>query len=166
MKPNAIVYTSKAGHTRQYALLLSEATGLPVYSLREANARLHRGSPILYMGWICANQIKGYAAAAKKYEICAVCGVGLCDTGAMLDEVREKTQVTREIPLFTLLGGIDGSRLKGAEKLMISMLARGLAQKKERSEQEERMLQMLSSAANYVSPHNLTEVLRWIGRQS
>ena len=33
MKPNAIVYTSSTGFTRQYAFLLGEQTGLPVYSL-------------------------------------------------------------------------------------------------------------------------------------
>ena len=30
MNPNAIVYTSNTGYTRQYATLLGEKTGLPV----------------------------------------------------------------------------------------------------------------------------------------
>lgn len=36
MKPNAIVYTSNTGFTEQYARLLGEKTGLPVYPLSEA----------------------------------------------------------------------------------------------------------------------------------
>ena len=40
MKPTAIVYTSGTGHTRQYALLLAEQLGLPVYTLEEAAAQL------------------------------------------------------------------------------------------------------------------------------
>ena len=36
MKPSAVIYTSKTGHTRQYALMLGEETGLPVYSYSEA----------------------------------------------------------------------------------------------------------------------------------
>ena len=32
MQPSAIIYTSKTGHTRQYALLLGKEIGLPVYS--------------------------------------------------------------------------------------------------------------------------------------
>ena len=33
MLPSAILYTSATGHTRQYALLLGETLGLPVFSL-------------------------------------------------------------------------------------------------------------------------------------
>ena len=36
MRANAIVYTSNTGYTQQYAKLLGEKTGLPVYSLDEA----------------------------------------------------------------------------------------------------------------------------------
>ena len=50
MKPTAIVYTSNTGHTRQYALLLGEQVGLPVYSLEEANSHLSGGSPVIYLG--------------------------------------------------------------------------------------------------------------------
>lgn len=39
MNLNAIVYTSNTGYTRQYAVLLGEKTGLPVYSLEEAASR-------------------------------------------------------------------------------------------------------------------------------
>ena len=44
MKPTAIVYTSGTGHTRQYALMLGEQSGLPVYSLDEANSQLFVGA--------------------------------------------------------------------------------------------------------------------------
>lgn len=40
MKPNSIVYTSNTGYTREYAVLLGEKTGLPVYSLEEADKKL------------------------------------------------------------------------------------------------------------------------------
>ena len=36
MNLSAIVYTSNTGHTRQYALLLGEEIGVPVYSYDEA----------------------------------------------------------------------------------------------------------------------------------
>lgn len=50
MKPNSIVYTSNTGFTRQYAMLLGEKTGLPVYSLEEAGQRLAPGNTIVYLG--------------------------------------------------------------------------------------------------------------------
>ena len=84
MKPTAIVYTSNTGHTRQYALLLGKQVGLPVYSLEEANSHLSGGSPVIYLGWIHASHVKGYSAAARRFAVCAVCGVGLCDTGTLI----------------------------------------------------------------------------------
>ena len=161
MKPAAIVYTSNTGHTRKYALLLGEQIGLPDYSLDEAHAQLSGGSPVIYLGWLHASHVKGYSKAAKRFALCAVCAVGLCDTGTLTDQVRKATSIPEGIPLFTLQGGIDRSRLKGMDKLMISMLTKGLASQKHRSAQDERMLELLSKDENYVSPENLAGLLQW-----
>ena len=161
MMPTAIVYTSKTGFTRQYALLLGKRLGLPVYSLEDALYGMDQGSPILYLGWIHASVIRDYRKAAKKFSVCAVCGVGLCDTGTLTDQVRKATAIPASIPLFTLQGGFDRSKLKGLDKLMISMLVKGLSSQEKRSEQDERMLALLQTDGNYVSPDNLKEILDW-----
>ena len=161
MKPSAIIYTSKTGHTRQYALLLGKEIGLPVYSYDESVFKLPGGSNVIYMGWIHASHIKGYSGAAKRFSVCAVCGVGLCDTGTLISEVRKATSIPEGIPLFTLQGGIDRSRLKGMDKLMISMLTKGLSAQKQRSAQDERMLELLSKDASYVNMENLVGILQW-----
>ena len=161
MKPYAILYTSNTGHTCQYAHLLGDRLGLSVYSLPDANKQLPKGSPVIYLGWLHASHVKGYAKAARRFDLRAVCAVGLCDTGTLTDQVRKATSIPVDIPLFTLQGGIDRGRLKGMDKLMISMLTKGLASKKQRSAHEERMLELLSRDESYVSLENLSEVLRW-----
>ena len=161
MKPTAIVYTSNTGHTRQYALLLGEQIGLPLFSLDEAKSQLSGGSPVIYLGWLHASHVKGYAKAARRFDLRAVCAVGLCDTGTLTDQVRKATSIPEGIPLFTLQGGIDRGRLNGMDKLMISMLTKGLASQNQRSAQDERMLELLSRDESYVSLENLSEVLRW-----
>ena len=161
MKPTAIVYTSNTGHTRQYALLLGEQIGLPVYSLDEADSKLPGGSPVIYLGWIHASHVKGYSGVAKRFAVCAVCGVGLCDTGTLTSEVRKATSIPENIPLFTLQGGIDRGRLKGVDKLMISMLTKGLAAQKQHSAQDDRMLELLRKDESYVSLENLAGILQW-----
>lgn len=161
MMPTAIVYTSKTGFTRQYAQLLGKRLGLPVYSLEDALYGLGQGSPILYLGWIHASAIRNYRKASKRFSIRAVCGVGLCDTGTLTDQVRKATAIPASIPLFTLQGGFDRSKLKGLDKLMISMLVKGLSSQEKRSEQDERMLALLQKDGNYVNSDNLTEVLGW-----
>ena len=165
MKPTAIVYTSNTGHTRQYAVLLGKQIDIPVYSLDEAKTQLSGGSSMIYMGWIHASHVKGFSKAAKRFSVCAVCGVGLCDTGTLVSEIRKATSIPDDIPLFTLQGGFDRSRLKGMDKLMIFLLAKGLAAQKQRSDQDERMLELLNKDESYVSPENLAEVVQWYKAQ-
>lgn len=87
--------------------------------------------------------------------------MGLCDTGTLITEVRKATSIPKEISLFTLQGGIDKSKLKGMDKFMISMLTKGLSSQKQRSKQDERMLELLTKDASYVSKDNLAEILQW-----
>ena len=161
MIPTAIVYTSKTGFTKQYAQLLGKKLSLPVYPLEDALYGLGQGSPILYLGWIHASTVQGYRKAARRFHVCAVCGVGLCDTGALVDQVRKTTAVPAAVPLFTLQGGFQREKLKGMDKILISMLTKGLSSKEKRTEEEERMLTLLQQDGNYVCAQNLSAVLNW-----
>ncbi|MEI3339573.1 MAG: hypothetical protein V8R80_06185 [Eubacterium sp.] len=141
--------------------MLGKQIDLPVYSYDEAISLLPGESQVIYLGWIHVSHVKGYSDAAKHFSVCAVCGVGLCDTGTMVSEIRKATSIPENIPLFTLQGGFDRSKLKGMDKLMISMLTKGLSAQKQRSAQDERMLELLSTDANYVSAENLAGFLQW-----
>ena len=77
---DAIIYTTNTGSTGQYAKLLAQETGLPAYSLAEAKKRVFAGAEVVYLGWIMAGSVKGCAGAAKRYQVCAVCGVGMGQT--------------------------------------------------------------------------------------
>ena len=74
---NAIIYTTNTGSTEHYAKLLAHETGLPAYSLAEAKKKVYPRTEVIYMGWIMASSVKGYAEAAKRYHVCAVCSVGM-----------------------------------------------------------------------------------------
>ena len=100
----AIVYTTNTGSTEQYARLLAQKTGLPACSLAEAKKRGFAGAEVVYLGWIMAGSVKGYTAAAKRYRVCAVCGVGMGQTGTQTESVRKKSAIPANIPLFTLQG--------------------------------------------------------------
>ena len=101
---DAIIYTTNTGSTGQYAKLLAQETGLPAYSLAEAKKRVFAGAEVVYLGWIMAGSVKGCAGAAKRYQVCAVCGVGMGQTGTQTDSVRKKSEIPANIPLFTLQG--------------------------------------------------------------
>ena len=110
---NAIIYTTNTGSTERYAKLLARKTGLPAYSLAEAKKRFFAGAEVIYLGWIMAGSVKGYAEAAKRYRVRAVCGVGMGQTGTQTDSVRKKSAVPANIPLFTLQGNFEVKKLRG-----------------------------------------------------
>ena len=157
----AIVYTSNTGFTARYAEILGRQTGLEVWELSEAVKKLPKGTPIVYLGWLFASNVKGYRKAAKRFQIRAVCGVGLCETGCLLQEVRKAISLPEQTPLFTLQGGMDHSKLRGFNKLMINMLIWALSRQKELTDDKQQMLALIKKGGDYVSEANLAEVLKW-----
>ena len=71
---SGIVYTSNSGYTAQYARLLGAALDLPVTDAKWG-ADPHPGRAVIYLGWLMAGKVQGYAKAAKEFDIRAVCAV-------------------------------------------------------------------------------------------
>ncbi len=159
-KPTAIVYTSNTGYTQRYAKMLGEKTGLRVYSLKDIKS-LEKGTVIIYLGWLFASSVKGYNKAKKRFDISAVVGIGLGDTGSQIEQVRKAIALDETIPLFTVQGGMDNDKLRGMNKFMIKMLTKSMSAKAERSDDENRMLDLIINGGDYVSEDNLSDVLNW-----
>ena len=163
-KAGAIVYVSNTGHTERYAKMLADKLSLPLYELKEAKKKLKKGSEIIYMGWLFASSIKGYGKAKRRFCIKCVCGVGLCPTGGLLDEVRKAIKLHNDIPLFTLQGGMDYEKLVGINKIMIDGLTKAISSKKEKSEKDSAMLELLTTSGDFVEENNLSSVIEWYNR--
>lgn len=165
----AIIYTTNTGSAEQYAKMLAEQTGLPVFSMEEAKSEVEEGSEIIYLGWIMAAQVKGYKTAAKKYKIRAVCAVGMERTGTRTEQIREKTFVPAEVPLFTLQGNFNVKKLHGFYRLMMSMMVKmvtkQLVAKTDRTQRENEMLEIMLQGGENVRKENLAEVLDWYKRE-
>ena len=164
-KPNVIVYTSNTGHTERYAKMLGDILSLPVCSIHDAKKMLTKNERIIYMGWLFASNVKEYSKVKKHFDIKAVIGVGLCPTGALIDEVRSAINLPSSTPLFTLQGGMNYNELRGINKFMIDMLTKSIESKKEKDEKDIAMLSLLKSSDDYVSEENLGAVIEWFKNQ-
>lgn len=167
---NAIIYTTNTGSTECYAKLLAQKTGLPVYSLADAKDAVSEGAEVIYLGWIAAGAVKGYTKAAKRYHIRAVCGVGMGQTGTQADSVRKKTAVPVNIPLFTLQGNFNVKKLHGIYRsmmeIMVKTVSKALAEKSDRTPEEDDMLDMMLHGGERVKVENLGAVLDWFSTPS
>ena len=165
---NAIVYTTNTGSTKRYAELLARETGLPAYSMAEAERSVPTGAEIIYLGWIMAGSVKGYAAA-KRWSVRAVCAVGMGQTGTQTDSVRKKSAIPASIPVFTLQGNFDVKKLRGVYRLMMELMVKtagkSLAAKPDRTPEEDDMLDMMLHGGQRVGIENLRAVLDWYGAQ-
>ena len=166
---NAIIYTTNTGSTERYARLLAQKTGLPAYSLAEAKKQVFAGAEVIYLGWIMAGSVKGYAEVTKRYQVRAVCAVGMGQTGTQTDSVRKKSGVPADIPLFTLQGNFDVKKLRGIYRpimeIMVKTAGKGLAEKGDRTPEEDDMLDMMRCGGERVKEENLSAVLDWYSVQ-
>ena len=169
MKPKAIVYTSNTGYTAQYARMLEERTGWKAHSLNEAWSALEKDTPVLYLGWLMAGQVKGLKKAQKRFKICAVCGVCMGQTGSQIEDVRKTNALPAEMPVFTMQGGFDMKRLHGVYKFMMTIMGKTmgkrLSQKPDLSPEERDMLRLLKEGGSCVSEENLSGLLAWCREQ-
>ena len=167
---NAIIYTTNTGSSELYAKLLSQATGLPAYSSDRAKKEVPSGADVIYIGWIMAGSIKGYCAASKRYNVRAVCGVGMGQTGVQEHDVRNKTAVPADIPVFTLQGNFNVKKLHGIYRpmmeLMVKTAGKSLAEKQNRTSAEDDMLDMMLNGGERVKSENLAGVLTWLENEN
>lgn len=162
---DAIIYTTNTGSAERYAKLLAQETGLPVYSFAEAKKQVFSKEKIIYLGWIMAGSVKGYAEAAKRYRVCAVCGVGMGQTGTQIESVRKKSAIPADIPLFTLQGDFNVKKLHGIYRpmmeIMVKTMGKSLAEKADRTSEEDDMLDMMLHGGERIKAENLSAVLDW-----
>ena len=162
---NAIIYTTQTGSTKRYAQMISESTGLPVYSLNESKKNLSADADIVYLGWINAGKIQGYRKASKRYKIRAACGVGMSKTGTMTENVRKRTRIAESVPLFTLQGNFNIDKLHGFYRLIMALMAKAikndLENKKDLSPEEADIADMVIHGGERVKSENLNDFLDW-----
>ena len=163
-KPTGIVYTSNTGYTEKYAKLLGEQLGLPAFSAEQADS-LPEGTEILYLGRLMAGMVKGYKKAAQRFSVAAVCGVGMGPAGSQDSDVRKNNAIPQEVPVFTLQGGFDRTKLHGIYRfmmgVMIKVMGSSLRKKENRTPEEDAMLEMVTNGGDFVDVRQLDGVIAW-----
>ena len=162
MNIDAIVYTSNTGFTARYAAMLGEKTGLPVFPLKDALQKLHRGSRVIYLGWLCAGNVKGMKKARRRFSIAAVCAVGMAmEDPDYLDKLARQAEV-KTVPLFYLRGGYRPEKLTGVYRLMMSAMAKAVTRNPPKSAEEKSMQEAFRWGGDWVGETHLAPVLEWL----
>ncbi len=160
----AIVYSSLTGHTRQYADLLSAATGLPAYALGEEP--LSQDAQVIYLSWLSAGRIVDLSKARKKYRVVCVCASGMSPASETLNaKLRRSNAIGDGTPLFYLQGGLDLEALPAQFRPVMRLICRHtekqLSARQVLTPSEAETLKMARGRSSAVSESNIVPVVRW-----
>lgn len=155
----AIIYKSNAGHTMQYAIILSKKLNIPCYDIKEARQYLNKGDEVIYLGWVCASRICGYSKVNKIYNIKCCGAVGIYpSTTEYIETLKVGNNVSQE--LFYMRGGIDYSKLNWLFKKVINLV--GKAIKSENKPGSKELVQTLEKGASFVSEENVEDMIKYV----
>lgn len=157
----ALVYTSATGSTRRYAELISRATGLPAYDL-SLGLGPDKGRPVLYLGWLCAGGIKGLKKARKRYDVRAVCAVGMAEPEAEYTKKLAEDNKLGATPIFYLRGGYDPDKLTGIYRLMMKPMVKMVAKAPAEDEQAAAMKEAFVQGGDWVTEEQIVPVLAFL----
>ena len=86
-------------------------------------------------------------------------------TGSQLDDLRKNNALPSNLPVFSIQGGFDIKKLRGIYKFMMTVMTKTLGKKladnKDRTPEEDAMLDLLINGGSCVSEKNLDAVLEW-----
>ena len=136
-----ILYGSRYGATRRYALALSEHTGIPACSYRD-KPNLSDKKIIVYLGGLYAGGVLGLAKTLRHFSLqpgqtLLIATVGLADPGDPATRANLCASLQRQLPpglleqaqVFHLRGGIDYQKLSPAHRAVMGLLYRALRSK-------------------------------------
>ena len=161
----AIVYRSNSGFTARYAGMLARAAGIPAYDLAQWGDQAPRGSRVIAMGWLCAGRIKGLSSARGRYDVRAVCAVGMAQLTPELEDKLRRDNHLGGLPLFYLRGGYRPDRIKGIYRAMMAPMIAAITRRPARTEEEAQTQEALIHGADWFSPAQLTPVQTWLDAQ-
>lgn len=159
-----IVYESKTGFTKRYAEMLAAKTRLKVFHVKEIS-KINKDEEIIFLGWIKVGKIQGLNKV-RKYNVKAVCGSGTGRTAEPDVETVVARNKIEGIPFFYLRGGcLPLKRIKGMDRIMLSMFVKMLKSRKEKDERTEESINIIVNGFDGVKEENLEPLLEWLKSQ-
>lgn len=151
-----VIYNSQTGFTKRYAQWIAEATGGDCMELNEAKKKsMDEYDAIVFGGWAVAgtiskiNWFKGNIDKWTGKKLIAYCVGGSPLENPDIEPTLRNNFSEKEwekVKVFYCPGGFNYEKMSASSKLMMKMFIKALKAKKEKTEQEEVMIKMISSS--------------------
>ena len=167
-----VIYKSKSGYTETYAKWISEDLNCDLKVADDITIEeLEKYDVIIYGGGLYAVGINGLELIKKNYDLLCNKKIVIWATGASTGRKEELQQVwnynfnkeqLNYIKTFYLRGGFDYKKLNTADKILMNMLKIKLRLKKQRTEDEQSMLDAYDIAEYHCNKENIKDLIGYV----
>ena len=165
----AVVYKSVSGFTRKYAQFISEELHCDIYNLKDFSFNKSENyNAVIYGGPLHAAGIAGLKSFKKIISknnsikiVIFACGASPPDEKVMADiESRNFGESDKSrISLHYLRGGFDYNKLNFSNRIIMSLFKKMLEKKKERTADEQGMLDSYKNPVDFTSRDNIQPLI-------
>ncbi len=170
----AIVYHSKAGHTKKYAEWLKEEIGADVFNVEKINVeKVLSYDLIIFAGGVYSNIISGLNFIKKnmnvlRFKKIIVVAVGVMPINQSMNHLLEEKNYNDEMrgrfPIFQLRSGFDKSKMSVSDKLMLVAWKAKITKKEDRTNDDIMLLGALDGMTDFTSKENLAELVEFVNK--
>ena len=170
-KDIVVIYNSQTGFTKRYAQWISEALECSCVEFAEANKLdFDKYRTIIFGGWACAgsvSKLKWFKNNMKKWndkKLAVFCVGGspienpeveMAMKNCFSEEEHEKARV------FYCPGGFNYEKMSASSKLMMKMFVSALKAKKDKTEEDKIMIEMISKSYDISDKKYIEPIVEW-----
>lgn len=167
-----IIYNSQTGFTKRYAEWIAEETGADCLELSIAKKKdLSIYETIIFGGWACAGSISKigwFKSNIDKWGDKKL--IAFCVGGSPIDNPEIETALERnfneserrKVKLFYCPGGFNYEKMSAPSKIMMKMFVKTLKAKKDKTEEEQIMVKMISSSYDISDKKYIEPILQYL----
>lgn len=167
-----VVYRSKTGFVKKYAEWIAQELSIKAVPGEKIDVGdLKDYDTVIFGGGLYAGGINGIKLVKRTLEVYDDKRIILFSTGASpgrgeeIEEVWNKAFTNDErkkIRLFYLRGGFDYDKLGMKDKMLMKLLKKKLESKKERTEDEQGMLDAYDDPVDFTNRDNIKELIELV----
>lgn len=146
-----VVYESKTGFTRQYALWIAERCGCKTIEAKKLTAQTLRSyERVVFGGWVMGNSIVGLdKLLALNPANAVIFAVGSSPQTEEVEKAIREANNLANTPFFYLEGGFRFDELPLLFRIMLKTIKRVVSKKENQTEQEKHMAKILGTSFDH-----------------
>ncbi len=162
-----VIYNSQTGFTKRYVEWIAKAAEADCYALADAKKKnLDEYEAIIFGGWACAggiSKISWFKSNMEKWANKKL--IVFCVGGSPMENPEIETGLRKnfkeseweKVSVFYCPGGFCYEKMSASSKLMMKMFIKTLKAKKDKTKEEQEMIEMIShsydiSDEKYIEP--------------